>query len=52
MLEYQGCFCGIDKQEIYEDLWEVSLHVITTIGDRQLTYTNVPFMIICHQHQL
>ena len=23
-LEYQGCTCGIGKQEVYEELWEVS----------------------------
>ena len=23
LLEYQGCTCGIDKQEIYEELWQV-----------------------------
>ena len=24
LLEYQGCTFGIDKQEIYEELWQVS----------------------------
>ena len=23
ILEYQGCTCGIDKQEIYEELWQL-----------------------------
>ena len=23
LLEYQGCTCGIDKQDIYEELWQV-----------------------------
>ena len=23
LLEYRGCTCGIDKQEIYEELWQV-----------------------------
>ena len=27
MLEYQGCTCGTDKQEIYEELWKVLQHL-------------------------